>query len=125
MNLFLDDIRDPKDVYWVQLPLVEWKIVRNYNEFCSWVETNGLPKFISYDHDLGDEATQEALRQNFEGFDYSRITEKTGYDCCKFIINRCLDLKIKHPDYSVHSINPIGKENIERLIENYNAQSYV
>ena len=37
-NLFLDDMRYPKDVKWIELPLVEWTIVRNYKEFGSFVE---------------------------------------------------------------------------------------
>ncbi len=31
----------------------EWQIVLSYTEFVVWIETNSLPDFISFDHDLG------------------------------------------------------------------------
>ena len=44
VKLFLDDIRKPPDV--------DWFIVRNYNQFIDWIDKNGLPDIISFDHDL-------------------------------------------------------------------------
>lgn len=48
------------------------------------------------------------------------MTHNTGYDCCKWLVDYCIDRNLPHPRYTVHSMNPIGKENIEKLIENYN-----
>ena len=59
--LFLDDERYPKQVTWVNLPLVDWVIVRNYNEFVKKIEEDGMPVFISFDHDLADEHYNEAM----------------------------------------------------------------
>lgn len=57
--LFLDDIRWPieafqytkNEIFWEK----EWSIVRNYQQFVDWIIENGLPKLISFDHDLADE----------------------------------------------------------------------
>ncbi|MGX9985807.1 cyclic-phosphate processing receiver domain-containing protein [Soonwooa purpurea] len=56
-------------------------------------QKNKLPNFISFDHDLGE--------------------EKTGFDCGKFLVGFCFDYQLKLLDYTVHSQNPVGKENIE------------
>ncbi len=105
-SIFLDDIRKPIHVTWVRLPNVTWTIVRNYKEFCDTISNNGIPEFVAYDHDLSDA-------------DYGTDNEKTGYDCCKFLCNLCMKLNIKHPAFVVHSMNPVGKRNIESYIESY------
>ena len=56
--LFLDDIRNPLDAYsYTNFSLFlkeNWNIVRNHDQFVEWITTNGLPEFISFDHDLAD-----------------------------------------------------------------------
>jgi hypothetical protein len=118
--LFLDDTRFPKNVTWVDLPPRNWTIVRSYKEFVDIINKNGIPQLVSYDHDLGDEAIGEAISKSYQSFDYTKIKEKTGFDCAKFLVEKCMDLNIKHPDFIAHSINPVGKENIEKYINNYN-----
>ena len=54
-KLFLDDVRNPKDVKWINLPLGPWVIVRNYHDFVKYITSNGLPEFVAFDHDLGQE----------------------------------------------------------------------
>jgi hypothetical protein len=121
-KLFLDDIRNPKDCanglvpshlnkfYWES----DWFIVRSHNEFVDWITENGLPDFISFDHDLADEHYI---------MDFSRILdaipmEKTGYDSAKWLGNHCLDNKLKLPSFVVHSQNPVGKTNIQGYLDN-------
>lgn len=120
--LFLDDdeARKPHKITWVNLPLVPWTIVRNYEDFCDIINKNGLPACLSYDHDLGEQAYNEARFQKFLKFDYSKITEKTGLDCAKFLVEKCMELNVPHPPFTVHSMNPIGRENIQKYIESYN-----
>lgn len=112
--LFLDDIRDPVSVTWVRLPNVDqsdWKIVRDYQEFVSCIMTHGIPKFIAFDHDLAD--------IHYYGNDTtSDRHEDTGYDCAKWLAEYCMDNNFKIPDYVVHSMNPVGSENITRYLEN-------
>ncbi len=123
-NLFLDDIRTPESaahhVYWKDVPVYlknRWEIARNYDEFVKMIQEKGLPKIVSFDHDLAaihyDPATWST------GFEYS---EKTGMDCAKWLVEYCLDNKLKLPQFYVHSQNPVGRENIKRFLHNFKNQ---
>lgn len=122
MNLFLDDIRQPYQVGNYILPIelrvhyrkLEWIIVRNYEEFIAHITENGLPELVSFDHDLADIHYDPSTWT--EGFEYQ---EKTGYNCAKWLVDYCLDNNLKLPTYMVHSMNPIGKERINNLLENF------
>lgn len=120
-NLFLDDDpgRIPHKLSWIELPLVEWTIVRNYNDFVNIIATNGLPSIISFDHDLGDGAYKEYFRAHHSDktINYDNIKEKTGYDCAKFVANYCVDNNKPLPVYYVHSMNGMGALNICSILE--------
>jgi hypothetical protein len=83
--LFLDDCREPIDCSkYMYITGVDcrvyhenWSIVRSYDQFIEWINQNGLPNLISFDHDLGD------VKDN----DY----EYTGMDCAKWLVDYCLD----------------------------------
>lgn len=110
VNIFLDDYRSPEDVTWVALPDVPYVVLRNYEEFVSYVE--GLeeqPLFIAFDHDLAD--------AHYAG-DFSNPNEKTGMDCAKALVEIAMDKNWRIPPFTVHSLNPVGKENIECYLEN-------
>lgn len=121
--LFLDDERMPSYVTWVKLPQpTEWVIVRNYQQFVDYVTKHGIPAHISYDHDLADIHYTKSIVINNEGegqFEYNESEEKTGYHCAKWMVNYCRERDIEHPNYTVHSMSFIGKENIIKYIENY------
>ena len=121
-NLFLDDIRYPKDVTWIKLPNVEWTIVRNYQEFVEIIEKNGIPIICSFDHDLADEHYVEyhnAHNSNNteQKIHYENFVEKSGYDCAKWLANYCVDTNTPIPLYYLHSLNPIGRQNIFSILE--------
>jgi len=115
-RLYLDDVRTPTNE--------DWLVVRNYNEFVNVVKEHGLENFevISLDHDLGDESMIEYysnVRYNYT-LDYNNIVnEKTGYDCCKFLVNESIEKNIPLPQIYVHSANPIGSGNMMGYINNY------
>ena len=90
MQLYLDDLRPTPEGF---------DRVYSYEEFVDYLERKGLPDFISFDHDLGEDLS--------------------GYDCAKYLVEYCLVHQLPLPDYQVHSQNPVGKENIERLLENF------
>lgn len=121
-NLFLDDIRQPAVVGNYILPVdlrplyrkEEWYIVRNYHEFVDCITKNGSPKIVSFDHDLAEIHYDPATWR--EGFKYE---EETGLDCAKWLINYCMDNNKKLPFCLVHSMNPVGRENIINLLKNY------
>lgn len=116
--LFLDDIRVPTNVYWIPLPSYDWIIVRSFEEFKNTVLLHGIPTFVTYDHDLSESHYGHGLHH--DPIPYEQYTEKTGYDCCKFLVEQCDKIRIKHPKYTVHSLNPIGKQNIVSYVESYN-----
>lgn len=117
IRLFLDDERMPIDCakyMYTRLSNVtvyheKWEIVRNYDEFVDYIKTEGLPDIISFDHDLG-------FYKNPTDYDKK---EKTGYDCAKWLVDYCIDNKKKLPEFLVHSMNPIGYQNIKKYLENY------
>jgi hypothetical protein len=94
-KLFLDDERDPPEGQH------DWVIVRSFDQAVSLVESQGFPGFVSFDHDLG--------------------VGKTGMDFARWLVDRDLE---RHDmpavfNFVVHSQNPIGKGNIEGLLEDY------
>jgi hypothetical protein len=113
--LYLDDVRTPNDE--------EWIVVRNYEQFVDRINQHGLENIevISLDHDLGDSAMTEYYNNVKDNYtlDYSNISEKTGYDACKFIVNRSIETGIPLPQIYVHSANPIGSGNMMGYINNY------
>jgi len=118
-NLFLDDLRIPTHVTWVNVPKDQhYSVVRNYQEFVDIITLRGLPKFVCYDHDLNDVHYGHGLQG--DDIPYDSYTEKTGYDAAKWLVDYCMKTSVKHPPYVVHSMNPIGKCNIESYIESYN-----
>ncbi|HKZ43040.1 MAG TPA: cyclic-phosphate processing receiver domain-containing protein [Candidatus Hodarchaeales archaeon] len=109
--LWLDDMRDPfADHRWianyasqfVEEGTVYW--AKSYKEFTDWISTNGLPDMICFDHDLGD---------------LTDHVEKTGHDCAKWLVDYCLDRDLDLPSWNVQSSNPIGKDNINGILESY------
>lgn len=121
-NLFLDDIRVPVDVYWYTnnpvYNILDWEIVRNYDEFIKIIIENGLPETISFDHDLADAhyEVNDHLDQDY----YDIVEERTGYHCAKWLINYCIDNKKELPStIMIHSMNVVGSKNIESLFKSY------
>lgn len=113
-KIYLDDVRTPIDKDWV--------VVRNYDEFVETVSKIGLHNIecISLDHDLGDSAMQEWHKNVYHNYtlNYDNITEKTGMDCAKWLVERWMSGK-NIVDVYTHSANAIGSANIMGYINNY------
>ena len=91
-KLFIDDERFPVDDSWI--------IVRSSAEAIQVLKDLGMPSFISFDHDLGG--------------------DDTSINFINYMIGCLLDNNINLPedfDYYVHSQNPVGKQNIEGLMQ--------
>ena len=102
--LWLDDMRNPFKDNWVYdyapqflEETIVW--VLNYDEFVEWIKYNGLPHTIAFDHDLGETIG--------------------GYDCAKWLVEYCIDNDLDLPNWIVQSANPVGKDNINGLLNNY------
>jgi hypothetical protein len=125
-NLFIDDVRLPVDCAnympdHVKYRKKEWIILRSYNEVVKFLKNNKIEdiEHVSYDHDLADEHYDYTHEWGNKEI-YNSMKEKTGYDCAKYIVDKCMDANISHPQFDVHSMNPVGKNNIIKYIENYN-----
>lgn len=108
-NLFIDDERHILNVTWAtaqQQVLYHseiWIVARNFDQVVQLVEQRGMPKRISFDHDLGE-------------------NQKTGYDIAQYLVELDMSNKHKFPkdfQFYVHSLNPIGRENIIRYLTRY------
>jgi hypothetical protein len=113
-NIYLDDIRTPNEV-------MDWVVVRNYDDFVSKVNEIGLENIdvISLDHDLGDTALIEWKNNHKEyKLEYENILEKTGMDCTKWLVEQWMDGKPVCKVF-IHSANPIGASNMMGYINNY------
>ena len=139
LRIYLDDIRTPNSPNneWIE-GIAEWTIVRNYDEFVDVISKAGLEniELISLDHDLGDTAMKEYFNNVSPNYtlNYDNITEKTGMDCCKWLVNHFYDnhpsridlsrklkklFDIEFPKVLVHSANPIGSANMIGYINNF------
>jgi len=99
-KLYIDDIREPKTE--------GFTVARTMEEAVDLIHKNGMPSYISFDHDLGIDENGALL--------------PTGYDFAKWIVKADMDGSIIIPEnftFQVHSDNPPGKANIESLMENY------
>lgn len=127
IRLFIDDYRMPIDctTYMYargvdcEIYRQQWHVVRSHGQFVKFIEDNGMPDVISFDHDLAD---VEELREDLpfeEWFDLSGNREYTGMDCAKWLVERCMDTGERLPAYLVHSVNPAGRANIEGLLSGF------
>lgn len=112
--LWLDDMRNPFVVNeWIALvhylkeeylniedEACEIYWVKTQTEFENYIKENGLPDLITFDNDLG-------------------IGNGEGYDCAKWLVEYCMDIHKQLPQWYVHSANPVAKENISKLFENF------
>lgn len=89
-KLWIDDFRTPPDETFY------W--AKTYGQALYCIDMMMRLKridFISFDHDLGD--------------------IKSGYDIAKYLVEKQIPVN----EYSVHSANPVGRFNIEQLLNHY------
>lgn len=126
--LFLDDIREPIHAYeytkYVPFVSRQWDVVRSFDEFVGYIGRHGVPEFISFDHDLAD--SHYTPEHYWNDYQASKLwqekqvhTEKTGYDCARWLVDHCYEHGIRLPGYFCHSMNPVGKDKILSLLDTY------
>ncbi len=110
--LWVDDMRNPNDPKWLfdviesivypdRIPNIVW--VKNYDEFVEYIDSEGLPDIICFDHDLGEYGENE----------------RNGFTCAKYLVDYCMANNLDAPDVYSQSSNPVGAENILTYISNY------
>jgi len=103
--LFIDDERNPEDVFWLSYRSDhDWTVCRSWKEVKHEIVSQGrMPTTISFDHDLGDgyesghEITHNLIDMHLDG-DYTFMGSTEIY---------------------VHSMNPVGREAIRSLWTNF------
>lgn len=95
-SLFIDDLRNIS--YLGNVETENWKIARSSFEAKKVVLQFGIPDFISFDHDLGENDTSMVFLKWWTG----------QYPETPF------------PKFHIHSSNPVGKMNIESFILSFN-----
>ena len=103
--LWLDDERYPPECLSHPTPRIapEWRIARNVADAKWMVERLGIPIYMSLDHDLGDR-------------------KFTGMDFVRWLCDHIMENNIRVPEgfsYRIHSMNPVGAENMERYLKNF------
>lgn len=102
-KLFLDDVRDVSMVY-PNLTNNDFVVVRSYEAFITFIKQNGLPAFISFDNDLGEDENGTVLPD--------------GYAAVKWLVYES-GLDLKELNFKVHSANPVASVQIQALLDNY------
>ena len=77
---------------------IQWTAVSNYWEFKNYILKNGVPDFVSLDHDLGKDHQTGALRDSGQH-------APSGTDCAMFLVSYCLRKHIPLPKHYIHSAN--------------------
>jgi hypothetical protein len=90
-KMFIDDVRTP--------PQGDWVVVRSSEEALAYIVNNGMPSFISFDHDLGGDDTSIVF--------LSRL------------VGQVWDGLAVPPAYEVHSANPVGAANIRSFMDSW------
>lgn len=99
--IFLDDERDVNDVY---KNASDFITVRNLDQLKEVIYERGVPTFISFDHDLGEDGKGNVIH--------------SGYDAARWIVHE-MELDIRHMNFKVHSWNIQTRDQINGLLEGW------
>jgi len=89
--------------------------VKNIYQFIDYVEKNGIPQFVSFDHDLNN-------RGGGEGLSDEQKINNNGVNCAKWLVNYCKQNNQPLPKFYVHSANPKHGPEINRVLTSENKQ---
>ena len=132
MKIFLDDYRIPLDCFAYMFENInklnpiykekDWLIVKSYPEFVKVIDRfKGKITHISFDHDLiDDHYVQDAddMEMDYTSEDlYGDDLKKTGFHAAQYLKQIYASEKLSHPIIMVHSMNPIGAQNITNLFK--------
>lgn len=125
--LWLDDLRNPEDYLYRKAPKqpsaafirnrefydmlksqydMKFSWVRNIREFQDYIIKNGIPDFVSFDHDLGK-------------------GEAKGAECARWLKEYCAINGIAFPKWFAHSANANGRNAIKSILLPENKQKKI
>ena len=99
--IWIDDLRNPERF----LPRADFETYnvvwcKSYNEFMDALASLDFPSVVYFDHDLGD-------------------INNSGRDCAQLLVDYCINMGKKLPEFHCQSQNPVGRENILSLLKSY------
>jgi len=122
-KLYLDDVRTPHESY-------GFTVVRNFAEFVEYIVTKGIPDVMSLDHDLNE---NHYMLQGNQWSIYPELVDQqevdvnvfgeTGYDICRWLINYCEENKLILNEVYVHTMNPVGAQNMIAVLNPFMQKS--
>lgn len=89
--------------------------VKNLYQFIDYIKKNGVPQFVSFDHDLNN-------RGGGEGLSDEQKLRNNGVNCAKWLVNYCKETGRSLPKFYVHSANPKHGPEINRVLTGENKQ---
>jgi hypothetical protein len=129
LKLFLDDIRMPDAafIYEERVKLIaksgvqncEWNIVRNYEDFCEFIDTFGIPEVVSFDHDLCEEHMNHyfTVTSQIGVIEYGNLKTKTGKHCAEYFVGKWREAGKPTVKVYVHSANRWGQVEIKKVLK--------
>ena len=132
MKIFLDDYRIPMDCIKYMHTRIgpmntiyndgEWFIVRNYPQFVNAIDRfKGEITHISFDHDLADAHYHQDMQEGDIDYNAEELNndeyDKTGYHAAQYLKEVYEKENLKLPLMFVHSMNPVGTQNIINLFK--------
>ena len=129
MKIFLDDIRNPQECVsymgkrigaLTYLYMGKWIVVRNYEQFVDIIANNiNIITHVSFDHDLGEDVAKELVESGLSKRQARKRKKElmSGYDCAKWMKDYYKSKNKQLPTMFVHSMNPVGTENIINLFK--------
>ena len=83
--------------------------VKNLYQFKEYVENNGIPQFVSFDHDLNN-------RGGGEGLNDEQKAINNGVNCAKWLVVYCKAMGQPLPKFYVHSANKKQGPEISKVL---------
>lgn len=133
-NLFLDDQHDPAGAYLHDAKktlleathVLDWVIVRSYEEFVSIIKQRGVPDRVSFDHDLHFEHIRHFVEYTMTtGYiEYANFSVKTGKHCAEYLVNTLCEIDSPAPICYIHSANHVGRKEIAKVLYRRIGNSY-
>ena len=129
LKLFLDDIRVPNDawIYPERVKLLEktdthnceWEIVRNYNDFCEFINKYGIPEIVSFDHDLDTSHMEHYFNITSKTgvIEYEKLKIPTGKHCAEYFVDKWKEAGKPKVHVLVHSANRWGQTEIKKVLK--------
>lgn len=129
-NVFLDDVRSPKDGFLYNvgkmlcvhtgIPDFKWDVVRNYEDFVELLENKGMPDVVSFDCDLSMEHMRHFVNvtQHTGVYEWENFQNKCGVHCAMYMKDK-IKKSGNRPIIYIHSANHVGREIIAEILKDY------